>query len=149
MKKKAIFPSYNHLMAFWFLIEPSIYKMVRVTRAISAAKRNEEVVTHARPSTRQLLQPIDEFFLFLCFLSVGLKEGPCKPLQCTPVHCEPHHCNMDEFSYNFIGVTVHLAYTCISSSPPPRGIQRFPRHTGDPGLHRAEVSNTILTPPPK
>ncbi|KAJ4942588.1 hypothetical protein JOQ06_012442 [Pogonophryne albipinna] len=61
-------------MAFWFLIEPSIYKMVRVTRAISAAKRNEEVVTHARPSTRQLLQPIDEFFLFLCFLSVGLKE---------------------------------------------------------------------------
>ncbi|KAJ4943736.1 hypothetical protein JOQ06_006234 [Pogonophryne albipinna] len=68
------FPSYNHLMAFWFLIEPSIYKMVRVTRAISAAKRNEEVVTHARPSTRQLLQPIDEFFLFLCFLSVGLKE---------------------------------------------------------------------------
>ncbi|XP_034061864.1 uncharacterized protein LOC117539709 [Gymnodraco acuticeps] len=68
------FPSYNHLMAFWFLIEPSIYKMVRVTRAISAAKRSEEVVTHARPSTRQLLQPIDEFFLFLCFLSVGLKE---------------------------------------------------------------------------
>ncbi|XP_033947499.2 uncharacterized protein [Pseudochaenichthys georgianus] len=68
------FPSYNHLMAFWFLIEPSIYKMVHVTRAISAAKRNEEVVTHARPSTRQLLQPIDEFFLFLCFLSVGLKE---------------------------------------------------------------------------
>ncbi|KAJ4933065.1 hypothetical protein JOQ06_029902 [Pogonophryne albipinna] len=46
------FPSYNHLMAFWFLIEPSIYKMVRVTRAISAAKRNEEVVTHARPSTQ-------------------------------------------------------------------------------------------------
>ncbi|XP_034052734.1 uncharacterized protein LOC117533226 [Gymnodraco acuticeps] len=68
------FPSYNHLMAFWFWIEPSIYKMVRVTRAISAAKRNEEVVTHARPSTRQWLQPIDEFFLFLCFLSVGLKE---------------------------------------------------------------------------
>ncbi|KAF3842487.1 hypothetical protein F7725_024438 [Dissostichus mawsoni] len=44
------FPSYNHLMAFWFLIEPSIHKM------------------------RQLLQPIDEFLLFLCFLSVGLKE---------------------------------------------------------------------------
>ncbi|KAF3835800.1 hypothetical protein F7725_028358 [Dissostichus mawsoni] len=77
------------------------------------------------------------------------REGPCKPLQRTPVHCEPHHCNMDKFSYNFIGVTVHLAYTCRSSSPPPRGIQRFPRHTGDPGLHRAEVSNTILTPPPK
>ncbi|XP_030610768.1 uncharacterized protein LOC115798161 [Archocentrus centrarchus] len=68
------FPSYDHLMAFWFLIEPCIYKMVRVSRAKSAAKRNEEVVTPARSSTRQLLQPIDEFFLFLVFLSVGLKE---------------------------------------------------------------------------
>lgn len=44
------FASYDHLMAFWFLIEPSIYKMVRVSRAKSAAKMNE-VVTHARPST--------------------------------------------------------------------------------------------------
>lgn len=68
------FPSYDHLMAFWFLIEPCIYKMVRVSRAKSAAKMNEEVVTPARSSTRQLLQPIDEFFLLLVFLSVGLKE---------------------------------------------------------------------------
>ncbi|KAJ8273933.1 hypothetical protein GJAV_G00107130 [Gymnothorax javanicus] len=68
------FPSYEHLMSFWSLIEPCIYKMVRVTRAKSAAKRNEEVVTPARSSTRQVLQPIDEFFLFLSYLSVGLKE---------------------------------------------------------------------------
>ncbi|KAL4007773.1 hypothetical protein ACER0C_001625 [Sarotherodon galilaeus] len=68
------FPSYDHLMAFWFLIEPCIYKMIRVSRAKSAASRNEEVLTPARTSTRQLLQPIDEFFLFLVFLSVGLKE---------------------------------------------------------------------------
>ncbi|XP_063741858.1 uncharacterized protein LOC134865935 [Eleginops maclovinus] len=68
------FPSYDHLMAFWGLIEPSIYRMIWVSRAKSAAKRNEEVATPARPSTRQLLQPIDEFFLFLVFLSVGLKE---------------------------------------------------------------------------
>uniref|UniRef100_A0A669CMC1 Uncharacterized LOC109200509 n=2 Tax=Oreochromis niloticus TaxID=8128 RepID=A0A669CMC1_ORENI len=68
------FPSYDHLMAFWFLIEPCIYKMIRVSRAKSAANRNEEVLTPARTSTRQLLQPIDEFFLFLVFLSVGLKE---------------------------------------------------------------------------
>ncbi|KAL3983384.1 acetyl-CoA C-acetyltransferase [Sarotherodon galilaeus] len=68
------FPSYDHLMAFWFLIEPCIYEMIRVSRAKSAANRNEEVLTPARTSTRQLLQPIDEFFLFLVFLSVGLKE---------------------------------------------------------------------------
>ncbi|XP_026006691.1 uncharacterized protein LOC113011376 [Astatotilapia calliptera] len=68
------FPSYDHLMAFWVLIEPCIYKMIRVSRAKSAANRNEEVLTPARTSTRQLLQPIDEFFLFLVFLSVGLKE---------------------------------------------------------------------------
>ncbi|KAL3973524.1 NF-kappa-B inhibitor-like protein 2 [Sarotherodon galilaeus] len=68
------FPSYDHLMAFWFLIEPCIYKMIRVSRAKSAANRNEEVLTPARTSMRQLLQPIDEFFLFLVFLSVGLKE---------------------------------------------------------------------------
>ncbi|XP_061591062.1 uncharacterized protein LOC133456583 isoform X1 [Cololabis saira] len=58
------FPSYNHLMAFWFLVEPSFNKMVRVSRA-KLARRNE---------AGQLLQPIDEFFLFLVFLSVGLKE---------------------------------------------------------------------------
>nr|XP_024656966.1 THAP domain-containing protein 2-like [Maylandia zebra] len=68
------FPSYDHLMAFWVLIEPCIYKMIRVSRAKSAANRNEEVLTPARTSTRQLLQPIDEFFLFLVVLSVGLKE---------------------------------------------------------------------------
>lgn len=68
------FSSYEHLMLFWSLIEPCIYKMVRVTRAKSAAKRNEEVVTPARSSTRQVLQPIDEFFLFLSYLSAGLKE---------------------------------------------------------------------------
>ncbi|KAL4008190.1 hypothetical protein ACER0C_002042 [Sarotherodon galilaeus] len=59
------FPSYNHLMAFWVLIEPCIYKMIQASGAKSAANTDEE---------RQLLQPIDEFFLFLVFLSVGLKE---------------------------------------------------------------------------
>ncbi|KAF3860009.1 hypothetical protein F7725_000264 [Dissostichus mawsoni] len=48
--------------------------MVRVSRAKFAAKINEEVVTLERPATRQLLQPIDELFIFLVFLSVGLKE---------------------------------------------------------------------------
>ncbi|KAL4008194.1 hypothetical protein ACER0C_002046 [Sarotherodon galilaeus] len=66
------FPSYNHLMAFWVLIEPCIYKMIRASRAKSAANTDEEVLTPA--STQTLLQPVDEFFLFLVFLSVGLKE---------------------------------------------------------------------------
>ncbi|KAF3833129.1 hypothetical protein F7725_026794 [Dissostichus mawsoni] len=47
--------------------------MVRVSRAKFAAKINEEVDT-LHVYLRQLLQPIDEFFLFLVFLSVGLKE---------------------------------------------------------------------------
>ncbi|KAI9517917.1 hypothetical protein NQZ68_001086 [Dissostichus eleginoides] len=45
------FSSYDNLMAFWFLMGPSIYKMVRVSRAKFAAKINEEVDTLARPST--------------------------------------------------------------------------------------------------
>lgn len=40
------FPSYDYLMAFWFLIQPSIYK---ISKAKSAAKRNEEVVKPAHP----------------------------------------------------------------------------------------------------
>ncbi|XP_048101279.1 uncharacterized protein LOC125295790 [Alosa alosa] len=67
------FPSYDHSMAFWWLTEPSVHKMVRITRARAAAKKNEEV-TRSCVSGRQVLQPIDEFFLFLVHLSVGLKE---------------------------------------------------------------------------
>ncbi|KAF3844277.1 hypothetical protein F7725_013618, partial [Dissostichus mawsoni] len=64
------FPSYNHLMAFWFLIEPSIHKMVVLLERYQLPRGMKKWLhTH-----RQLLQPIDEFFLFLCFLSVGLKE---------------------------------------------------------------------------
>uniref|UniRef100_A0A3B4DHG4 THAP domain-containing protein 1 n=1 Tax=Pygocentrus nattereri TaxID=42514 RepID=A0A3B4DHG4_PYGNA len=43
------FPGYDHLMAFWWLIEPSIHKMVRVSRAKAAAKKNEDV-SHSRMS---------------------------------------------------------------------------------------------------
>ncbi|XP_054906296.1 uncharacterized protein LOC129372803 isoform X2 [Poeciliopsis prolifica] len=68
------FPSYKHLMAFWFLIEPLIHKMVRMSRSKLAAKGNEEIMTSASASKRQHLQPVDEFFLFLIFLSVGMKE---------------------------------------------------------------------------
>ncbi|KAM4741348.1 uncharacterized protein FYW61_002859 [Anableps anableps] len=67
------FPSYKHLMAFWFLIEPWSHKMVRMSRAKKAAKRDEDMISPPS-SKRQQLQPVDEFFLFLVFLSVGLKE---------------------------------------------------------------------------
>ncbi|TRY56542.1 hypothetical protein DNTS_022798 [Danionella cerebrum] len=60
-------------MSFWWLIKPSVHTIIRVSRSKAAAKKNEEIV-HARTSVRQQLQPIDEFFLFLIYLSVGLKE---------------------------------------------------------------------------
>ncbi|XP_043978237.1 uncharacterized protein LOC122834146 isoform X1 [Gambusia affinis] len=68
------FPSYKHLMAFWFLIEPWIHKMVSMSKAKLAAQGNEEMMISALSSKRQHLQPVDEFFLFLVFLSLGMKE---------------------------------------------------------------------------
>ncbi len=35
------FVTYNHLMAFWRLIEPASHNMVRVTRARAATTRSE------------------------------------------------------------------------------------------------------------
>ncbi|TRY64525.1 hypothetical protein DNTS_026788, partial [Danionella cerebrum] len=81
------FPSYRHLMSFWWLIKPSVHTIIRVSRSKAAAKKNEEIV-HARTSVRQQLQPIDEFFLFLIYLSVCGFEGerPGTPFPCTPLH---------------------------------------------------------------
>ncbi|CAM4596433.1 unnamed protein product [Leuciscus chuanchicus] len=59
-----------HLMAFWKQIEPATCKMVRVTRARSVAKNDE--VPHTGSAT--ILQPIDEFFLFMNYLSLGLMQ---------------------------------------------------------------------------
>ncbi|XP_034091416.1 uncharacterized protein LOC117558962 [Gymnodraco acuticeps] len=67
------FPSYNHLMAFWFLIEPPFIKWF-VLQERYQLPRGMKKWLHTHVHQRQLLQPIDEFFLFLCFLSVGLKE---------------------------------------------------------------------------
>ncbi|XP_026162562.1 uncharacterized protein LOC113130266 [Mastacembelus armatus] len=68
------FPSYCQFMLFWELVEPSVHRMVRASRA-KAAERMNEAVTSVRPThMRQSLQPIDELFLFLMYLSVGLKE---------------------------------------------------------------------------
>ncbi|KAL0970440.1 hypothetical protein UPYG_G00241950 [Umbra pygmaea] len=64
------FASHAHLMAFWRQIEPATGKIVRVTRARTAAKTDE--VPHAVNATS--LQPIDEFFLFMTYLSLGLMQ---------------------------------------------------------------------------
>ncbi|XP_016323995.1 uncharacterized protein LOC107674526 [Sinocyclocheilus anshuiensis] len=65
------FATYNHLMAFWRLIEPVSHSMVRLTR--SRAATTSEVGSSGSTSC-QSLQPIDEFFLFMVHLSVGLTE---------------------------------------------------------------------------
>ncbi|XP_074517129.1 uncharacterized protein LOC141783628 isoform X1 [Sebastes fasciatus] len=64
------FPSYDHLMAFWTLMEPATSRMVRTTRAKgSSAEREEAFSRHT-----QKLAPVDEFFLFLNFLSTGCTQ---------------------------------------------------------------------------
>lgn len=60
------FLSYKHLMAFWRLIEPETHKMVRVTRTLPSE------VNGTSNASCQSWQPIDEFFLFMVYLSVGL-----------------------------------------------------------------------------
>ncbi|XP_026076806.1 uncharacterized protein LOC113055066 [Carassius auratus] len=65
------FATYNHLMAFWRLIEPASHSMLRLTRA-RAATTSEDGSSGS--TSCQYLQPMDEFFLFMVHLSVGLTE---------------------------------------------------------------------------
>ncbi|KAL1265543.1 hypothetical protein QQF64_003570 [Cirrhinus molitorella] len=65
------FATYNHLMAFWRLIEPASHNMVGLTRARTAAATE---VGSSNSTSCQSMQPIDEFFLFLVNLAVGLTE---------------------------------------------------------------------------
>nr|XP_055049623.1 uncharacterized protein LOC129435205 [Misgurnus anguillicaudatus] len=66
------FPSYEHLMAFWHLIEAATAKIVRVTRA---NKNYATTTTTESPLTRPTkLLPIDELFLFLTYLSTGCTQ---------------------------------------------------------------------------
>ncbi|XP_056133887.1 uncharacterized protein LOC130110731 [Lampris incognitus] len=66
------FPSYEHLMAFWNLIEAATAKIVRVTRA---RKTYATSTTTESPLTRPTkLLPIDELFLFLTYLSTGCTQ---------------------------------------------------------------------------
>ncbi|XP_051956678.1 uncharacterized protein LOC127625424 [Xyrauchen texanus] len=58
------FATYNHLMAFWELIEPAMHRMIRVTNS---------KVTKEAGNTRAL-PAIDEIFLFMMHLALGLKQ---------------------------------------------------------------------------
>ncbi|KAK7921812.1 hypothetical protein WMY93_008714 [Mugilogobius chulae] len=61
------FASYRHLQYFWRLIEPAVRtSMIRVT----SAKASEAASGGFHRSTK--LEPIDELFMFLMYLSVGL-----------------------------------------------------------------------------
>ncbi|XP_076842458.1 uncharacterized protein LOC143487035 [Brachyhypopomus gauderio] len=62
------FASYSHLMAFWELIEPATHQMIRVTNS----KPTRETGATRKPT--QTLPTIDEFFMFMMHLVLGLKE---------------------------------------------------------------------------
>ncbi|KAK7895700.1 hypothetical protein WMY93_021025 [Mugilogobius chulae] len=59
------FASYAHLMSFWGQIEPALPDMVRIT-----ATPGQDV----RHAVTTSLQPIDEFFLFMNYLSLDLVQ---------------------------------------------------------------------------
>ncbi|XP_062383849.1 uncharacterized protein LOC134081999 [Sardina pilchardus] len=57
------FATYNHLMAFWKLIEPATHRMIR---------SNSKVFKE--PGNTRALPAVDELFMFLVYLSLGLKQ---------------------------------------------------------------------------
>ncbi|XP_047247796.1 uncharacterized protein LOC124884144 [Girardinichthys multiradiatus] len=64
------FASHAHLMGFWKQIELATLNIIRVTRAQSFTKTDQ--VPHSASAT--VLQPIDEFFLFMNYLSFRLMQ---------------------------------------------------------------------------
>ena len=59
------FATHAHLMAFWRQIEPATHRMLTCSKDQPAAKKTPQF---------QALQPIDEFFLFMNYLSLGLLQ---------------------------------------------------------------------------
>ncbi|XP_023817503.1 uncharacterized protein LOC111948465 [Oryzias latipes] len=62
------FASYDLLMRFWALIEPSLPNMVSVTQA------QRGTFTEPSSTVTRFLQPIDEMFMFLNYLALGSKQ---------------------------------------------------------------------------
>lgn len=72
---------------------------------------NKLTFMHVLPSQRQLLQPIDEFFLFLVYLSVGLKEKDLAQFPHASFHSEQNNCDMDKLSLYTAGISVCVAFS--------------------------------------
>ncbi|XDV43895.1 hypothetical protein PO909_012284 [Leuciscus waleckii] len=64
------FASYRHLQAFWRQTEPATRRIVRVGSQSSTSSTTAAPDNATDPPRR----PIDELFLFLVYLSLGLKE---------------------------------------------------------------------------
>ncbi|XP_023813354.1 uncharacterized protein LOC111947752 isoform X1 [Oryzias latipes] len=62
------FASYDLLMRFWALIEPSLPNMVSVTQA------QRGTFTEPSSTVTRFLQPMDEMFMFLNYLALGSKQ---------------------------------------------------------------------------
>ncbi len=61
------FATYKHMMAFWEQIEHSTHRMICVTSSRVTRETGLYVKTRALPA-------IDEFFLFMMHLALGLKQ---------------------------------------------------------------------------
>nr|XP_019966911.1 PREDICTED: uncharacterized protein LOC109645721 [Paralichthys olivaceus] len=70
------FASYSHLLAFWKWIEPATGKMARVVTRSSTPSTTAAPEKAADPPCQpsRCLPLVDELFLFLMYLSLGLKE---------------------------------------------------------------------------
>ncbi|KAF4103616.1 hypothetical protein G5714_016499 [Onychostoma macrolepis] len=70
------YTSYRHLQAFWRMIEPATRRIVRVGTRTSTSSTAGAPDKAADPLHRpsRCLPLIDEQFLFLVYLSLGLKE---------------------------------------------------------------------------
>ncbi|KAI7800509.1 uncharacterized protein LOC130565305 [Triplophysa rosa] len=66
------FLTHSHLMAFWKLIEPASHNMIHVSRVRATTMKSEAGTIGS--ALGQPLQPIDEFFLFMVYLSLGLEQ---------------------------------------------------------------------------
>lgn len=97
------FVTYSHLMAFWKLIEPASHNMIRASRATATTVKSEPGTTDS--ALCQSLQPIDEFFLFMVHLSVGLTHRDLA-----------HRFNIQQFTVSKIITTwANFLYTILGS----------------------------------
>ncbi|XP_042285782.1 uncharacterized protein LOC121909344 isoform X2 [Thunnus maccoyii] len=114
------FPSHDHLLAFWTLIEPATSRMVRTTRVSEAPADEGEEESFSR-STK--LVPIDEFFLFLNYLSTGWSQrelGQCFNIYQTTVSAQlsSDNCSSQKSLCTFkamVGMAPHGAVTFVSA----------------------------------